>query len=98
VPQADDPERPKVFTEGSLDRVYGPWYLTASAPDRFAVLNVLMEITDGSWVRRREWVRDIVDARVFHIHAGAHLTVSILVYAEYPSYAVLVHIGRLGDA
>lgn len=55
-----------------------------------------MEIADGSWVERRDWVRDVFDPGLFHILARRGLVVTVRLVLDQVGYVQLVRIGPHG--
>lgn len=75
-----------------MDAVQSPWVEKSDPIELFAVLNVLLAVTDGSWVSN-DHVRDLFRVNDFHIRVTGNLVVTIRLLREYPDTVQLVRIG-----
>jgi hypothetical protein len=84
------------FQSQGLGRVFDPWAEQASGIERFHVEEALLEIAGGGiWQHKDRWIRDTLHENTFHVKAG-RMTVTVLLYREWPDTVVLQRIGPFG--
>jgi hypothetical protein len=94
----DEPHRDRhvKFTTTSTDRL-GKWAESASDEDYDLVCVVILRVVDGTWRSQCHYYQDAVHPLTWHIRVRDNLFLTVRFPQEYPSYALLIYIGPLGD-